>query len=195
MCKCEHLFQTTGPLASESTQPSLPLPIQPTHPTLVPHVQTDWSRSQPASQSASHSVSESVSQSDAFANGNPGRGEDGNHFIWLTHITRENFKRVRWKLSGQLWCQRCQRAMKYIPLKNTLLEGWAKKDGKVHCLTCTGTEEYRGKRGAIGPIFFSSYYADFVNRLLWKSFMKTRGNVVGSRWFQSFGRNFLNLNL
>lgn len=25
--------------------------------------------------------------------------------------------------------------MKYIPLKNTLLEGWGKKDGKTYCLT------------------------------------------------------------
>ena len=41
-----------------------------------------------------------------------------------THYNWEFSKDGRWKLSGQLWCQGCQLAMKYIPLKNTLLRGW-----------------------------------------------------------------------
>lgn len=93
-----------------------------------------------------------VSQSAVFANGNPQKGGDGNHFIQLTHITTENFKRVRWKLSGQLWCQGCHLAMKYIPLKNTLLEGWGKKDGKMYCLTQRPYKNIRDdgvKRGMI----------------------------------------------
>lgn len=54
--------------------------------------------------------------------------------------------------------------MKYIPLKNTLLEGWAKKDGKTHCLTWRAYKNTRDDGVKHGTIIEHFYCAHFVKR-------------------------------
>lgn len=54
--------------------------------------------------------------------------------------------------------------MKYIPLKNTLLEGWAKKDGKTHCLTWRAYKNTRDDGVKHGMIIEHFYCAHFVKR-------------------------------
>lgn len=54
--------------------------------------------------------------------------------------------------------------MKYIPLKNTLLKGWAKKDGMMYCLTQTLYKNTRNDGIKHSMIIDRFYQAQFVKR-------------------------------